>query len=70
MEAEAQRERGRQAMRSDQRSELETVLIDAIDKTRLQIFKRRLASEKGQKQKNMIKRVQELSQELDSVSND
>ena len=49
--------RGKSALEKDKRTELEEILIDAIDKTRLQIFKRKLAQEKGTKQKTMIKRV-------------
>jgi len=45
------------AVEKDKRSELEEVLIDAIDKTRLQIFKRKLAQEKLSKQQEMIKKV-------------
>ena len=52
-------------MGRDKRSELEEVLIDAIDKTRLQIFKRKLAQDRGSKAKKMIKKVQELGAELD-----
>ena len=51
-------ERGKQAMGRDKRSELEEVLIDAIDKTRLQIFKRRLTQDRITKDKKMIKKVQ------------
>ena len=64
MTLELQRQRGKTALHKDKKSELEEVLIDAIDKTRLQIFKRKLAQEKGTKQKALIKRVQELSQEI------
>lgn len=53
------------AVEKDKRSELEEVLIDAIDKTRLQIFKRKLAQEKLQKQQDMIKQVKRLGSELD-----
>ena len=35
-------ERGKLAMHRDEKSELEDVLIDALDQTRLQIFKRKL----------------------------
>lgn len=38
-----QKQRGMVAIHKDKRSELEEVLIDAVDKTRLQIFKRKLA---------------------------
>ena len=44
-------------MGRDKRSELEEILIDAIDKTRLQIFKRRLAQDRGTRDKKMIKKV-------------
>ena len=59
------RTKGKSAIEKDKKSELEEILIDAIDRTRLQIFKRKLAQEKGLKQKSMIKRVQELGKELD-----
>ena len=51
-------------MDKDKRSELEEILIEAIDKTRLSIFKRRLAQDKGSRDKKMIKKVQELGKEL------
>ena len=54
---ESQKDRGKAAIEKDKRSELEEVLIDAIDKTRLQIFKRKLAIEKNFKNKNMMKEV-------------
>ena len=55
MTFESQKDRGKVAIEKDKRSELEEVLIDAIDKTRLQIFKRKLANEKTLKDKNMTK---------------
>ena len=43
------KERGKAAFEKDKKTELEEVLIDAIDKTRLQIFKRRLAQDRNSK---------------------
>ena len=63
---EVQKSRGKNAIEKDKRSELEEVLIEAIDKTRLQIFKRRLAQDKITRDKKMIKKVQLLGTELQS----
>ena len=49
VEAEAIRKIGISANRHDKRSQLEEILMDAIDKTRLQVFKRRLAQERYHK---------------------
>ena len=62
---EAIKIRGRAAMEKDKKSELEEVLIDAIDKTRLQIFKRKLAQDKGSQKQEMIKRVKQLGNEFE-----
>ena len=63
--AQSQKERGKAALEKNKRSELEEVLIDAIDKTRLQIFKRKLALERSSAgQKEMVKVVQMLGNEL------
>ena len=55
-------------MEKDRRSELEEVLIESIDKTRLQIFKRRLEQDKNSKDKKMIKKVQNLGTELQNTA--
>jgi len=43
VEQDAAKKRGTAAYYLDKKQELEEVLIDAIDKTRLAVFKRRLA---------------------------
>ena len=65
---DVQKERGQKAMEKDKRSELEEVLIEAVDKTRLQIFKRRLQQDKNSRDKKMIKKVQTLGSELQSAA--
>ena len=48
-EKDAVKKVGFAAYKHDKKSELEGVLIEAIDKTRLQIFRRRLAQESLQR---------------------
>lgn len=62
---ELQKSRGMAAISKDKRSELEEILIDSIDKTRISIFKRRLEQEKGRRTKTMGTKVIELGKELD-----
>ena len=65
IEAQSRKERGKAAQERDKRSELEEVLIDAIAQTRMQIFKRRLASERtSPRQNEMVKVIQMLGDEI------
>ena len=64
IEVDAIKKIGISANRNDKRSQLEEILMDAIDKTRLQVFKRRLAQERWHKQQEKTNRVKKLGQEL------
>jgi hypothetical protein len=55
-------ERGNLARKRDERSELEDVLIDALEKTRVSIFKRRIEQEKIIKNKELSLKVRQISQ--------
>ena len=41
-------------------SQLQEVLVDAIEKTRIKIFKRKLEAEKGQRHHELARRVQAI----------
>ena len=64
IEVDAIKKIGILANRNDKRTQLEEILMDAIDKTRLQVFKRRLAQERWHKQQEKTIRVKKLGQEL------
>ena len=57
---------GQVAKRLDERSELQDILIDALEKTKLQIFKRKLKQEKllNKKNRDLSARVNEISKSV------
>ena len=60
---------GQVALRIDERSELQDILIDALEKTKLQIFKRKLKTEKlvGKKRRGLSDKVNEITRGVERV---
>ena len=55
---------GQATKRADERSELEDILIDAIEKTKIQVLKRRLVAERllNKKDRKLSVQINEMSQ--------
>ena len=58
---EEKNKRGYHAIQVDKKSELEEIFMDALEKTRLQIFKRKMRLERQTKKTTLTKKVAEIA---------